>query len=332
MNRKGFTLVELLAVIIILALLAVIASTSVTKVVDDSKNDLATAQIKLIEDAAKVWGAENMSALPEGNSCIYLTLKDLKTYGLIDSDIRNPKTEKKLSNDLKIKITSKISNYNTEVLKYEVDPESVEGCTNYYGSICTLASDSEKTGTEKGAKYLCKVDPNKEPYTFYVLSDGENGTTNLIMDSNINKSGVAIKSNDITDKGLVTWNESGDNTNGPVTAMNYLNNATSTWTNLENLNITYNDEGGKYGTIQITGKARLPYKREVYEVGCEDYSVSSCPVWMVDYLEDYGYWTLSSRADESSHAWRVRYSGTVDFYDVASEDGNGVRPVINLKL
>ena len=150
MNKKGFTLVELLAVIIILALLAVIASTSVTKVVDDSKNDLETAQIKLIKDAAKTWGAENISDLPEGNSCIYLTLKDLKTYGLIDSDIKNPKTEKKLSNDLKIKITSKISNYNTQVLNYEVDPASVEGCKIYQPPICKLVEGNPK---EIGSKY-----------------------------------------------------------------------------------------------------------------------------------------------------------------------------------
>ena len=53
MNKKGFTLVELLAVIIILSLLALLASTSVSKIVKDSKSDLYDTQINLIKSAYK---------------------------------------------------------------------------------------------------------------------------------------------------------------------------------------------------------------------------------------------------------------------------------------
>ena len=87
MNKKGFTLVELLATIIILGLLALLASTSVTKVLKESKGDLYTTQIKLVESAVKVWGAENIDKLPDDNECKYLTIKNLQDYGLIDKDI-----------------------------------------------------------------------------------------------------------------------------------------------------------------------------------------------------------------------------------------------------
>ena len=348
MNKKGFTLVELLAVIIILALLAVIASTSVTKVVDDSKNDLATAQIKLIEDAAKTWGAENMSALPEGNSCIYLTLKDLKTYGLIDSDIKNPKTEKKLSNDLKIKITSKISNYNTQVLNYEVDPESVEGCKIYQPPICKLVEGDPK---EIGSKYQCKVKEDmekefKDGYYFYVLSYEKDGTHNLIMDRNVYYD-EKTNTRGLTDEehlGLVDWDENGNNSNGPITAMNYLENATSNWNNLTKIIIKeFDDELGRIQDMAKTYNvyARLPYKYEANGVGCEDWEWSElCPLWMIDYLYEYeldGYWTLSSYNEDGENAWFVFLDSSVhiDYVskDMASYTNSiGVRPVINVKL
>ena len=75
MNKKGFTLVELLATIIVLGLLTLLASTSVTKVLKESKGDLYTTQIKLVKSAAEAWGAENIDKLPNSGDCKYLTIK-----------------------------------------------------------------------------------------------------------------------------------------------------------------------------------------------------------------------------------------------------------------
>ena len=54
MNKKGFTLVELLAVIVILALLAIVSSTVVFKLIDDSRKDLYNDQIELIEKCGMI--------------------------------------------------------------------------------------------------------------------------------------------------------------------------------------------------------------------------------------------------------------------------------------
>ena len=62
---------ELLAVIVILALLALIANSSVTNVVKNSKSDLYAAQIELIKSAAETWGSENIDKIPEDGSCSY---------------------------------------------------------------------------------------------------------------------------------------------------------------------------------------------------------------------------------------------------------------------
>ena len=91
MNKKGFTLVELLAVIVILALLALLTSTAVTKLVKDAKNDLSETQMTLIKSAADTWIADNINKLPSSGSCGYLTLEDLKYYGLLDNTILDHK-------------------------------------------------------------------------------------------------------------------------------------------------------------------------------------------------------------------------------------------------
>jgi len=132
MNKKGFTLVELLAVIIILALLVVLASTSVTKLVGDSKNDLYNSQIELIKSAAQIWGADNLDKLPEVGKCSYLTLENLKGYGLIDPEINNPKTNQKFSDDMNIKISAELTEYNTIIYIYKVNSDDITSCTKIY--------------------------------------------------------------------------------------------------------------------------------------------------------------------------------------------------------
>lgn len=364
MNKKGFTLVELLAVIIILSLLALLASTSVSKIVKDSKSDLYDTQIELIKSAAEAWGADNLYDLPDAGTCKTLTLKDLKQYGLIDPEIKDPRTNKLFSDNLMIKITGEENKYGLNNITYEVDSNDVSTCRAVY-PVCTLVKngDVEPAGISPGDKYQCKVKDNMEEefengYYFYVLSTESDGTTNLIMDRNINSDGTPttkaiLESEKDTNGGiynLVAYNSLGDASDvGPVTVMSFLNNATSTWENIQNLDITYDDEDENFTDFALNGKARLPYHSEVNNVGCLDYENLSCPVWMVDYLYDaghdfettyqenpidriYGYWTLSSAAHSSNDAWYVLYGGFVNNASVDYVTEYGARPVINLKI
>lgn len=59
MNRKGFTLVELLAVIVILAILITVAVPSVTKMSRKIQTNMFCDKINDIENSAKLWGADN---------------------------------------------------------------------------------------------------------------------------------------------------------------------------------------------------------------------------------------------------------------------------------
>lgn len=277
MNKKGFTLVELLAVIVILSLLALLTSNAVTKLVKDSKNDLYDNQILLIKEAAETWGADNLYRLPDKGKCAILTLKDLKQYGILDSSIINPKTNEEFSDYLKIKISTQEGDYGNLVTTYEINPTSVMGCEILYKSVCvavnsTNATSKGNTGIytigniptantyNKGDEYICNVDGSTE-YHFYLL--GTSGDyVNLILDRNISSFGSIdisestpwISKNDyILSGGNEVDYSTGNVDRGPITLMNYISTATKSWINIPNITINYTDAERGYGSIITNG-------------------------------------------------------------------------------
>ena len=64
MKKQGFTLVELLAVLTIVGLLALIIMPSVTKTLNNSREDAYKKQIHVLETAAESWSIDNINSLP----------------------------------------------------------------------------------------------------------------------------------------------------------------------------------------------------------------------------------------------------------------------------
>lgn len=128
--KKGFTLVELLAVIVILGVLALLIVPNVAGTLKKQKENLYNVQISNIEEATNGWASKNFFQLPtQDGAFITIHLKDL--VGLIDTDITNPKTDKKISQCLAIKIT-KVAD--TDNYTYEVDESTINNdnsCSNY---------------------------------------------------------------------------------------------------------------------------------------------------------------------------------------------------------
>ena len=90
--KNGFTLVELIVVISILAIIALISVPVVNNVITDSKEKAYMEQENSIVNAAKTYMTTHSSELPKDDEGMYIiSVKKLKEEGLLkEGDIKNP--------------------------------------------------------------------------------------------------------------------------------------------------------------------------------------------------------------------------------------------------
>lgn len=125
MNKKGFTLVELLAVIVLLGLVALIAAPAITGIIKKSKDSLSDSQKTSIELSAKNWATDNMLKLPKNDGqCICVSLRTLQAGGYADLEVKDPKTGDPM--DVIVTITR-----DEKMLLYEVDSNCLGACEPY---------------------------------------------------------------------------------------------------------------------------------------------------------------------------------------------------------
>ena len=388
--KKGFTLIELLAVIVILAIIALIATPIVLSIIEDTK------------ESATLRSAEYYLSAVENS----IAKKSLSIGGSFSPNVCEVQEDGNLlcdgTNELEIEVSGEKPSSGTitfekgKIIAVELTIGNRILTKNEKGElvlgeskeepVCKLISDADSSNTiTPGDKYQCKVKDNMEAgwedgYYFYVLSSEEDGTTNLIMDRNINSDGTPTTKAILETKkdsnggiyNLVAWvskldynddtnyGSYGNHDKGPITAMNFLNNATSTWNNISSLDLIYNDEGKSFTNFKITGKARMPYLSEVSDydgtnVYLYNYLIVMC-FDNLDYMNEvscedagyidgmygegienidgiYGYWTLSSSPFDPNIAYFMRNDGIVgNAGDVKEWRTLGVRPVINIKL
>ncbi len=92
MNKKGFTLVELLTVIILLSLIALVTTPVIIGVLNSSKDSLQKEQIIIIEKAAESWSLPNLKKMPGESQTCYITMSELEDYISNSDSIKDPKT------------------------------------------------------------------------------------------------------------------------------------------------------------------------------------------------------------------------------------------------
>ena len=86
--KKGFTLVELLGVIVILGIIATLTVPLIQRTIIEKNEEAYNLQIKSFEDAAKNWANDHIYELTCENTCVNpplktLTIEELQKEGLV---------------------------------------------------------------------------------------------------------------------------------------------------------------------------------------------------------------------------------------------------------
>lgn len=103
MKKNGFTFIEILGVITLLALISTIILIAVNKSIKDSKETLYKTQIENIKSAASMWRTDNIELIP--NSGYYsITLEVLQNSGYIKNEIINPNTNESFDKNMLVSI------------------------------------------------------------------------------------------------------------------------------------------------------------------------------------------------------------------------------------
>lgn len=106
--KKGFTLVELLAVIVLLGMVLFITVPIVTNILGSARSSLDNEQKEMIVMAARNWGVVNASSNTKG----YVTIKELQTSGyLSDSKVKDLVNKTDLSLNSKVCIKYENNQY-----------------------------------------------------------------------------------------------------------------------------------------------------------------------------------------------------------------------------
>ena len=355
MKKKGFTLVELLAVIVILAVILTIAVPAVKKTIDNAKKKSAENDALMIKNIAEKYYTSNLDKDEEitgidlstdtlsysgekpTKGYLYFT-EDGIAYGKmyingycveVKSDGTN--TSEKVSIE-ECNITN-VSTGNNNDQKDEYPKEgpyivSFDGLRYengeiiYYNPVANKKCSKEEAVSTMGTKDGCMK--------WYAFLDDGSSKLKLILDHNT--------------KDIVAWNSTGSNVNGAITAKEQLKSDITNWN--EKVKST-----ARFITAEeIASITKYPrWSNKTYflhnnstnqyqgSAGTNQYSwlfnnTSGCKNFGCDAEQSgtNGYWTDSTYYANTTSAWVVDYFGYLGTGTVNVSNSNGIRPVIEV--
>lgn len=297
MKSKGFTLVELLAVLVLISAVVLIAVPSILNYINESKDEISDVTEKIITSGAELYVEANKKnfIVPQKQYCV--TLQEIVDQKHLSAPILDSVTGNEVDLDTFVKIDHY---YNLETERYDYRYTVSSECVEREYLCAAVTKDSVSIGNvpigdyNAGDEYICQVS-NNEFYRFFVLKkDGD--SIKLLLDRNLG--------------GTVAWAESGSNSEGPVTANAALADRTSGWT--------------KISQEQIM----LPSRDDLGPVEGQDW----IRINLDENNDSQGYWTLTPSSSSDGTASYVDSGGSLDTDLVVYDDSYGIRPIITFDI
>ena len=135
LNKKGYTLIELLAVILIIGLILVLSTYGIIKAVKSSKEKVTTLSEKSIKEAAETYATEKnddssywLDITDKENKYFCITIEELMNKGLLDKKAESTKFKK---SDFVLVKKNKVTNVNSkaEILTNDNNNDDYKVCS-----------------------------------------------------------------------------------------------------------------------------------------------------------------------------------------------------------
>ena len=363
--KKGFTLIEIIAIIILLSVIALITYPVINNLITESKEKLYEKQISELERLSNTWVTKNTNKLKTEEGYTYdLSFEELNEQGFTsDEQIKNPKTGKNLTGCMKVTYNSSKNGYDvaydenctTSGSSSEITLKNkILGASN--SNIVTTGDGLYSKTTSTGTTYYYKgaVENNYVKFAdkvFRIVRINEDGTIRLITQDSvasqkINSTSTTYNEMYYTNSEIKTAVENWYKTNitdkgfdGKVASGNYFceqakvvpnTNFTAgnaTVATKDNYTPSFDCTTDGNGKGVVSGKVGLITIDEVLFAGGVIGNSSNF------YLKNgNAYWMMSPAGfitnNYSAYAWYVDSVGNSNGSHVTNS--NGVRPVLNL--
>lgn len=258
---------------------------------------------------------------------------------------------------------TKIDSNVIQAYNYNEDKTATNYCINGEEETCeetTCLGNKDANSCTQGTIVRYAVSDTESHY-FYVLHD-DGATLTMQQRENTVKNVPWISKEDYVTAGGTEeeYGTDGNNSKGPITAITKLEEATKTWSNVNDMTYqmgTTNFNGtnaftgcsdtactaNSYTLTERVAKARMVTLQETIPLGCTQ-TAKTCPIWMNNYLnssttyggtnddttdtKNSGYWTMSTTTD-STKSYIVAYGGNIGPWNTISTDF-GARAVIQI--
>lgn len=349
MKQKGFTLIELIAMIVILAVIMILSFSSLTGTLKKTKlKEVEDFKDKLI-NAATIYVETNISefsSLSSTGGIVEVEANTLIQKGYITNDIANPtycsfsniyiEVEKKSDKTLKYEYYCKVDEdgielpiRNGKVIYY--DPINDEYCSNYHedNSLITYRGNNP-TGNQTSCLKWYAFNDSTSSSTIKLLLDHNTTAYDTFSKDDLNSVGPGTE---LTNH-IATLNNLWGMTTRLISADEIANIVGIEWSSNINTNSFYFTGLGTSASSDCTtgsiAGCKFGWLYDRTSTNCELTGCNNNSNTYEGSYQPYGYWT-SSVVKDSNQAWGVFDTGRLGTNGKTNRITLGVRPVIEVE-